>query len=70
MILPTITLPECQHDAGTTGVAHEAAATAAVTVVANVEAMVIDAATGELHEGADDDDDGNKTTIYQHGVCQ
>jgi len=44
---------------------------AAVTVVANVEAMVIDAATGELHEGADDDDDdGDKTTIYQHGVCQ
>ena len=67
----TVGVDDTSGNTGTTGVAREAAATAAVTVVANVEAMVIDAATGELHEGADDDDDdGNKTTIYQHGVCQ
>ena len=51
----------------TTGVARELATTAAVAVVASVEAMVTDAASGEPQE---DDGDGDKTTIYQHGVCQ
>jgi len=55
---------------GTANVAREAATTAAVTAVANVEAMVTDAASGDLHEEDDDDDgDGDRTTIYQHGVC-
>ena len=52
---------------GTAGVAREVATTAAVAVVASVEAMVTDAASGEPQE---DDGDGDKTTIYQHGVCQ
>jgi len=63
----TVGVDDPSGNTGTTGVARELATTAAVAVVASVEAMVTDAASGEPQE---DDGDGDKTTIYQHGVCQ
>ena len=57
---------EARDDTGTTGVVRETDTTAASTAdVCTLEAMVTDAASG--HDA--DEDDADRTTIYQHGVC-
>ena len=66
----TVGVDDPTGNIGTAGVAREVATTAEVAAVTSVEAMATDAASGELHEDDDDDADGDKTTIYHHGVCQ
>jgi len=65
----TIRAEDPSGNTGTTGIVYEEATTADVAAVANVEAMITDAVSGEPHED-DDDGDEDKTTIYQHGVCE
>jgi len=65
----TIRAEDPSGNTGTTGTVREEATTADVTAVANVEAMITDAVSGEPHED-DDDGDEDTTTIYEHGVCE
>ena len=55
---------------GNTGVARETATAATVTVVGTDEAMTIDTTSNESCDDNVADDDGDRTTIYQHGASQ